>query len=79
MECEDEQKQQTHKTTQEGRESTGTYISGRAHVDIMSDLLGDHAQLLKVHKAIHIGVVAKVDKSQVFLHHREDRNLAKGT
>ena len=48
---------------------TGTYISGGAHVGSMSDLLGDHAQLLKVDQAIHVGVVAQVDESEVFLHH----------
>ena len=58
---------------------TGTYISGGAHVGSMSDLLGDHAQLLKVDEAVHIGVVAQVDESEVFLHHREDGDLVTAT
>jgi hypothetical protein len=51
----------------------------RGHVTTVTDLLADHSQLLKVNKALQLGVVAEVNKRKVLLYDGKERNLNQHT
>lgn len=50
-------------------------VGGRAHVREGADLLGDHAQLLKVDESVDARVVAQVDERQILFDDGEEWNL----
>jgi hypothetical protein len=49
-------------------------VGRRTHLDQVANLLGDHAQLLKVDQLLDARIVAQMDEGQVLLDHRIERN-----
>ena len=41
----------------------------------MSNLLSNHSELLKIDETFDLGIVTEVNEGQIFLYHREERDL----